>query len=122
MPRLAANLREINGLISAGDIAEVRGDWNGACDRMYGHARRRIKEIDRVARIHRDPFEPILTVLELHHGFRARASFAPRCCLLRLGRDGDPWSEEPASADRFGCLPARSYCSAIDRATASKIG
>ena len=31
---------------------------------MYKHARRRIKEIDRVARIHRDPFEPILPVLE----------------------------------------------------------
>jgi hypothetical protein len=28
------------------------------------HAKRRIKEIDRVARVHRDPFEPILPVLE----------------------------------------------------------
>ncbi|WP_208021406.1 hypothetical protein [Paracoccus versutus] len=63
-PRMAANLLEIEGLISEQDITETRADWGGACDRMYKHARRRIKEIDRVARIHRDPFEPILPVLE----------------------------------------------------------
>jgi len=63
-PLMAGNLREIEGLISEQDIAGVRTDWEGSCDRMYKHARRRIKEIDRVARIHRDPFEPILPVLE----------------------------------------------------------
>ena len=63
-PRIADNLREIDGLINSQDIAAVRADWAGACERMYKHARRRIKEIDRVARIHRDPFEPILPVLE----------------------------------------------------------
>lgn len=63
-PRMAGNLREIEGLISEQDITEARADWGGACDRMYKHARRRIKEIDRVARIHRDPFEPILQVLK----------------------------------------------------------
>ena len=31
---------------------------------FHKHARHRIKEIQRVARIHRDPFEPILPVLE----------------------------------------------------------
>jgi hypothetical protein len=31
---------------------------------MYKHGRNRIKEIQRVARVHRDPFEPILPVLE----------------------------------------------------------
>lgn len=63
-PRMAGSLKEIEGLISEQDITEARADWGGACDRMYKHARRRIKEIDRVARIHRDPFEPILPVLE----------------------------------------------------------
>ena len=63
-PRIADNLREIDGLMSGQEIAAVRADWAGACERMYRHARRRIKEIDRVARIHRDPFEPILPVLE----------------------------------------------------------
>lgn len=63
-PRMAGSLKEIEGLISEQDITEARADWGGACERMYKHARRRIKEINRVARIHRDPFEPILPVLE----------------------------------------------------------
>ena len=63
-PQMAANLREIDGLISKEDIANVKADWPMACDLMYKHARRRIKEIDRVARVHRDPFEPIMPVLE----------------------------------------------------------
>lgn len=63
-PRMAGSLKDIEGLISEQDITEAGADWGGACDRMYKHARRRIKEINRVARIHRDPFEPILPVLE----------------------------------------------------------
>ena len=64
MPKLADRLVEVEGLISADDIASVQADWGGTCEQMYKHARRRTKEIDRVARIHRDPFEPILPVLE----------------------------------------------------------
>ena len=63
-PRIAGHLREIPGLISKADIEAVMQDWDGACTRMYRHARRRIKEIERVAKVHRDPFEPILPVLE----------------------------------------------------------
>ncbi|WP_198148233.1 hypothetical protein [Elstera litoralis] len=64
MPCLATHLQEIEGLIRRADIDEVQRDWPAACDRMYRHARRRIKEIERVVRVHRDPFEPILPVLE----------------------------------------------------------
>jgi hypothetical protein len=46
------------------DIATAKVDWSGACDAMYRHARQRLKEIERVARVHRDPFEPILPILE----------------------------------------------------------
>jgi len=63
-PHIGDHLQEIEGLITRQNIDEARADWAAACDRMYRHARRRIKEIDRVARIHRDPFEPILSVLE----------------------------------------------------------
>jgi hypothetical protein len=63
-PRLSSNLRPIDGLITEADIIAVQADWHAGCDRMYKHARRRIKEINRVARVHRDPFEPILPVLE----------------------------------------------------------
>lgn len=44
IPRIAANLAVINGLISPQDIAEMQADLPGACDQMYKHARRRIKE------------------------------------------------------------------------------
>lgn len=64
MPRIADRLVEIDGLISQADIEEAKNDWNAACERMYRHAKRRIKEINRVARVHRDPFEPILPILE----------------------------------------------------------
>jgi hypothetical protein len=61
---MGSSLRPIEGLVTEADISAVQSDWSAACDRMYKHARRRIKEIDRVARVHRDPFEPILSVLE----------------------------------------------------------
>jgi hypothetical protein len=63
-PDLANRLRPIPGMITQGEIDRVRKDWDGSCDAFYKHARHRIREIQRVARIHRDPFEPILPVLE----------------------------------------------------------
>lgn len=63
-PDLNRRLKPIAGLVSAEDIANAQGDWNGVCAQMHRHALARLKEIDRVARIHRDPFEPILPVLE----------------------------------------------------------
>ncbi|ARJ65675.1 hypothetical protein WV31_08405 [Magnetospirillum sp. ME-1] len=63
-PGIGDHLREVEGLITRQEIDEAKADWVSACERMYRHARRRIKEIGRVARIHRDPFEPILSVLE----------------------------------------------------------
>ncbi|MEF2071027.1 hypothetical protein [Consotaella aegiceratis] len=63
-PRLAEHLTPIPGLVSKIDIAEAQSDWNAACDAMHRHGRSRIKEIERVARVHRDPFEPILPILE----------------------------------------------------------
>lgn len=63
-PSLANRLKPIAGLISEADIAVAISNWAGACDAMYLHARQRLKEIERVARVHRDPFEPILPILE----------------------------------------------------------
>lgn len=61
-PSLADRLKPIAGLISEADIAVAKSDWGGTCDAMYRHARQRLKEIQRVARVHRDPFEPILPI------------------------------------------------------------
>jgi len=63
-PELASRLVPVAGLISAEDVAAARADWQGACDTLHAHAGARVKEVDRVARIHRDPFEPILPILE----------------------------------------------------------
>ncbi|PJI88470.1 hypothetical protein [Sphingomonas koreensis] len=63
-PDLALRLQPIAGLIDAADVERAHSDWDGVCDAGYAHVRARSKEIVRVARVHRDPFEPILPVLE----------------------------------------------------------
>ena len=63
-PSMSDRLRPIPGLVTDADIEQVRLDWDAACERMHSHALGRSKEIKRVKRIHRDPFEPILVVLE----------------------------------------------------------
>jgi hypothetical protein len=63
-PALADALRPIEGLVSEDDIARARADWTEACATFVRFALARGKELRRVARVHRDPFEPILPVLE----------------------------------------------------------
>ncbi len=64
MPQLADRLRPVPGLISESEILTARSNWAGQCDVVFKHGRQREKEIVRVARVHRDPFEPILPILE----------------------------------------------------------
>lgn len=63
-PQLAQRLKPVAGLIDGAYIAAVQRDWDAACDRLHTHASARVKEVERVARVHRDPFEPILPILE----------------------------------------------------------
>lgn len=63
-PELLKNVRPIEGLIALEEIEFATRDWNGACDSIHRHAANRSKEIQRVIRVHRDPFEPIMCVLE----------------------------------------------------------
>jgi len=63
-PALGDELKPIPGLVSEDDITASRADWDGACDQFYRYGTARVKEIQRVARVHRDPFEPIMVVLE----------------------------------------------------------
>ncbi|WP_352631243.1 hypothetical protein [Mesorhizobium sp. M0496] len=63
-PHMASRIRPINGLVSQTDIDRACGDWEDACNVYFKHATSRVKEIQRVARVHRDPFEPIMPVLE----------------------------------------------------------
>ncbi len=61
---LASGLEPVEGLITARDVERIRTDWDGACETVHRHCLARAKEIQRVARVHRDPFEPLLPVLE----------------------------------------------------------
>jgi len=63
-PELIERVIPIEGLVSAEEIAFAKRDWHACCNAFHAHARNRIKEIQRVMRIHRDPFEPIMCVLE----------------------------------------------------------
>jgi hypothetical protein len=59
-PQLATRLMAIPGVVSNEEIERVQADWDTACDLAHDHALGRAKEIGRVARVHRDPFLPIL--------------------------------------------------------------
>ncbi|MBY5406540.1 hypothetical protein [Rhizobium leguminosarum] len=63
-PELIERVVPIEGLVTAEEIAFAKRDWHACCDAFHKHARNRIKEIQRVMRVHRDPFEPIMCVLE----------------------------------------------------------
>jgi hypothetical protein len=61
---MVARLTPIPGLLSAEEVDRARRDWDSICDGAQRHGLARFKEITRVARVHRDPFEPILPILE----------------------------------------------------------
>ncbi len=63
-PDLAAHLQAIPGLVSEAQIMAVQADWNAACDTCQKHCAGRVRESQRVAKVHRDPFEPIMPILE----------------------------------------------------------
>ncbi len=63
-PELLKNVRPLEGLIAPEEIEFAIRDWHGACDAFHRHAANRSKEVQRVMRVHRDPFEPIMCVLE----------------------------------------------------------
>jgi integrase len=63
-PELAGELCTVDPLVSREDVAAARMDWAATCDRFCAYALPRAKEVARVVRVHRDPFEPILPILE----------------------------------------------------------
>lgn len=63
-PELIERVVPVNGLVTKEEITFARRDWHACCDAFHSHARNRIREIQRVMRVHRDPFEPIMCVLE----------------------------------------------------------
>lgn len=97
-PSLGDALLPIEGLLSEADVDEIRRDWSGACARMRTHAHRRMKEIDRVLRVHRDPFEPILPVLEASSPLAEYRKIADE--IVRLMPDQRRYPKQAAEALR----------------------
>jgi len=69
-PELGRKLRPVKGLVTPTDIARVRSDWDGACDKVFEYAVDRVHEIAPHHRIHRDPFIPIMPVLTANNPLR----------------------------------------------------
>lgn len=63
-PDLAERLKPVVSLVGQAEVEFAKANWDLACDQLHKHAVARAKEIERVARVHRDPFEPILAILE----------------------------------------------------------
>ena len=97
-PALADRLHPIPNLITEVDIARARADWEGACDALQKHAHARVREINRVVRVHRDPFEPILAVLEAESPVREYLKIPSE--ILRLMPDAKRYPMAAAEAVR----------------------
>lgn len=97
-PSLADALLPIEGLLNEADVDGIRRDWPGACSRMRTHAHRRMKEIERVLRVHRDPFEPILPVLEAQSPLAEYRKIADE--IVRLMPDARRYPKQAAEALR----------------------
>jgi hypothetical protein len=63
-PELLKSVRPIECLIAPEEIEFAARSWHDACDAFHRHAANRSKEIQRGMRVHRDPFEPIMCILE----------------------------------------------------------
>ena len=84
-PGLAHALKADGRLVSEGDVRGVKSDWNGACARLRAHLTLRCRDLQRVIRVHRDPFEPILPILEARSPVAEYAKIANE--ILRLMPD-----------------------------------
>jgi len=97
-PELLRNVRPIEGLIEQEEINFAARDWHGACDAFHRHAANRSKEIQRVMRVHRDPFEPIMCVLEAESPLAEYRKITDE--ILKRMPDEDRYPRQAAEAVR----------------------
>jgi len=97
-PEFAMQLIPVPDLVSEQDIASARENWDLFCDTSYKRLGFRSKEIERIARIHRDPFEPILAVLESDSPLTEYRKIADE--ILRLMPDEQRYPKSAAESVR----------------------
>jgi hypothetical protein len=85
-------------LVTDADVKIAQSDWAAACDRFHKHGLARAKEIDRVARVHRDPFEPILPILEAESPVSEYRKITEE--IIRLMPDSRRYPRDAAEAVR----------------------
>lgn len=75
-PDLAGHLQVVPGFIDEELISRAKSDWAGVCDEAFDYYMRFADEIERVAELIRDSFEPILPILESESPISALKTFA----------------------------------------------
>jgi len=99
-PELSKRVRPVQKILSYRDISRANRNWSDYCDRSLAYISDRGSEIRRSSRMHRDPFEPILTVLEAD---------APLAEYKKITDEILRWAPDD-EGDPFGAaLNARSY-------------
>lgn len=99
MPWLADHLVSVDGFVSDQDIIEVRADWDGACDRMLNHIKGRSRDVARVMRNHRDPAEPIISVLDAEDPAAVYRLIEDEILRWRPSERGDPMGAAETTRD-----------------------
>jgi hypothetical protein len=97
-PELAQRLLPIPGLISRFDIRKARRSWDEICDAGIDHMSVRVREVRRIMQTHRDPFLPILPILNSDSPLAEYKKIADE--ILRLMPDEKEQPVEAAEAIR----------------------
>lgn len=66
-PELANQLKPIPGFIDEAFIERAKADWDGVCNEVAAEYLKLVAQIKDVAEEQRDPFEPILPLLDVDH-------------------------------------------------------
>ena len=75
-PDLADKLKPIPGLIDHKFIIRAKGDWDAVCDEAYASYMELAEAVEESAEKLRDPFEPILPIINAENPFSALRVFA----------------------------------------------
>lgn len=62
--QILGRVKPVEGLIGVHDIQQAKAKWIATCNKVYRYLQRRLKEVKEAAQVHRDPFEPIIPILE----------------------------------------------------------
>lgn len=99
-PELSKRVRPVPKVLTYRDIARANRNWSDYCDRSLVYISDRSAEVRKSSRIHRDPFESILPVLEADAPLNQYKKIADEILRLAPADETDPLN---------AALSARSY-------------